>query len=324
MPRMTAKPKKTNQTKKAAPKPAEKTRKLARPQYKSFKLSKRLKHPSPKLPNSLVFTKRAFQHIWRYKQLFLIIAVAYLILNTLLVRGFVFTADIADIKAAMSELFGGNTGQLAGALTVMGLLVGSVSPTTEVSSLYQSILVLLFSLFLIWALRQTYAGDTPRARDVFYKSSYPLVQFIIIVFVIGIQLLPLLLANFLYVATIASGLSTSFAEVLAWSVLIFLLVLWSLYMVTVSLFALYIVTLPDMTPLKALRSAKGLVQDRRWSVMRKVVFIPFVLLVGGFVIMLPVIWFLGAAAEIIFLLLAALTLPIVHSYIYALYRELLA
>lgn len=326
MPRTVTKTKKQSKPKKpatASRKAADK-RVLARPEYKSFRLSKKLKHPSKKLPGSFRLTKRAFVHIWRYKKLFAIIALTYLVFNLLLVRGFLFTADLGDIKAAMSELFSGSTGQIAGALTVMGLLVGSLNPASEVAALYQSFLVLVFSMFIIWGLRQTYAGELPRARDVFYKSSYPLVQFVIIIFVIGLQLIPLLLANFLYTATIASGLSTSFAEVLAWSVLVFLLVLWSLYMVTLSLFAVYIVTLPDMTPLKALRSAKGLVQYRRWTVMRKVIFIPFALTVCGFVVMLPLVWFLSSAAEIIFLILSAFILPIIHSYVYALYRELLA
>lgn len=332
MPRTTRKTKKQPQKKKQiAPKKqataaSEHTepRVLDRPKYKSFRLSKRLKHPSQKLPNSFVLTKRAFAHVWRYKKLFAIIALTYLVLNLLLVRGFLFTADLGEIKTAISELFTGSAGQIAGALTVMGLLVGSLNPASEVAALYQTLLVLVFSMFVIWALRQTYAGELPRARDVFYKSSYPLVQFVIVIFVIGLQLIPLLLANFLYAATIVSGLSTSFAEVFAWSALIFLLILWSLYMVTVSLFAVYIVTLPDMTPLKALRSAKGLVQHRRWTVMRKVIFIPFALAVCGFAVMLPLIWFFSGAAEVIFLALSAFVLPLVHSFVYALYRELLA
>lgn len=326
MPRTVRKSKKPIKSKKqpAVVETTSQPRELARPQYKSFRLSKRLKHPSGKLPSSFVLLKRAFKHIWRYKKLFAIIALTYLVLNLLFVRGFLFTADLTEIKEAITELFAGSTGQIAGALTVMGLLAGSLNPTSEVAALYQSLLVLIFSLFVIWTLRQTYAGELPTARDVFYKSSYPLVQFIVVVFVIGLQLIPLLLANFLYTAIIASGLSTDMAEVFAWSALVFLLVLWSLYMVTVSIFALYIVTLPDMTPVKALRSAKGLVQHRRWMVMRKVIFIPFALAVCGFAVMLPVIWFLSPAAEVIFLIMSAFVLPLVHSFVYALYRELLA
>ena len=303
---------------------AKEPRVLERPEYKSFRLSKRLKHPGPKLPNSFQLTKRAFAHVWRYKKLFAILALTYLAFNLLFVRGFIFTVDLNETKDAVSDLFTGTTGQLAGSLTVMGLLIGSLSPSSEVAALYQSMLVLVFSMFMIWALRQTHGGELPRARDVFYKSSYPLVQFVIVLFVVGIQLLPMMLGNFLYAAALGSGLISGFTEVLAVSALVFLLILWSLYMVTSSLFAAYIVTLPDMTPLRALRSAKGLVQHRRWTVMRKVIFIPFAVLLFGFVVMLPVIWFAGIAAEAVFLILSAFILPVVHSYVYALYRELLA
>ena len=327
MPRTTAKPKKqakkTTATKRTMP--SEKTtRTLERPDYKSFRLSKRIKHPGPKLSNSFRLTRRAFSHVWRYKKLFVVIALVYLLLNLLLVRGFLFTADIGEVKSAISELFTGSVGQIAGSLTVMGLLVGSLSPASEVAGLYQSILVLVFSLFFIWMLRQTYAGETPRVKDIFYKSSYPLVQFVIIIFIIGLQLVPLLLANFMYTAAIASGITTTFAEVFAVSAIAFLLALWSLYMVTVSIFAMYIVTLPEMTPLKALRSAKGLVQHRRWTVMRKILFLPFALGVIGFAVMIPIILVASGVAEVIFLILSAFILPLVHSYVYSLYRELLA
>lgn len=94
-------------------------------------------------------------------------------------------------------------------------------------------------------------------------------------------------------------------------------------MISSSIFALYVVTLPEMTPIRALRSAKGLVQFRRWTVMRKILFLPFIICVVGIIIMLPVILLLTPAAEVIFLLLTALVLPVIHSYVYSLYRELL-
>jgi hypothetical protein len=326
MPRTTTKSKKepANKTSKRRVAANEAPRVLERPSYKSFRLSKRLKHPGPKLPSSFKLIRRAASHIWRHKKLFAVIALVYLALNLLLVRGFLFTADIGEVKTAISELFTGSVGQIAGSLTVMGLLVGSLSPASEVAGLYQSILVLVFSMFIIWTLRQTYAGELPRLREVFYKSSYPLVQFVIVIFIIGLQLIPLLLANFLYTAAIASGITTTFAEVFAVSAIAFLLALWSLYMVTVSVFAMYIVTLPDMTPLKAVRSAKGLVHHRRWTVMRKILFLPFALGVMGLVVMIPIILIASSAAEVIFLVLSAFILPFVHSYVYALYRELLA
>lgn len=275
-----------------------------------------------RLSGVLTLTKNAILHIWRHKRIFAILAITYLVLNLLLVRGFVFSADIGEVKGAITDILNGTTGQIAGSLTAMGLLVNSLNPTSEVAALYQSILVIVFSMFFIWTLRQTYSGEIPKARDVFYRSSYPLVQFMVIIFVLGLQLLPFTLGSFLYTTIVKSA--TSNAEVFAVAVLVFLLAVWSLYMLVVSLVALYIVTLPDMTPLRALRSAKGLVGRRRWTVMRKMLFLPVALTVIGFGIMVPVIIFASSAAEIIFLVASAFVLPLAHGYMYSLYRELLA
>ena len=64
------------------------------------------------------------------------------------------------------------------------------------------------------------------------------------------------------------------------------------------MFALYIVTLPDMTPMKALRSARELVRYRRWTVLRKVLFLPLMLLVVAAIIMVPIIILADAAGPV--------------------------
>jgi hypothetical protein len=94
-------------------------------------------------------------------------------------------------------------------------------------------------------------------------------------------------------------------------------------MISSSLFALYIVTLPDMTPMKALRSARELVRHRRWTVLRKILCLPLILLVAGAVIMLPIIIVLTPLAQWVFFLLTMLALVAAHAYMYTLYRELL-
>ena len=299
------------------------TRVLKQPEYKAFRLSKRIKHPGPKLPGSFRLGKEAIAYLWKYKRVFAVITIVYLLLHALFVRGFIFTTDLGSIRASFTELFSGAGGQIAGSLGVIGLFIGSMSPASDVAALYQSVLSILFSLFVIWTLRQLYSGEMPRIKDVFYKSTYPLIPFLIIIFVIGIQLLPLMLGTFLYGAAIASGLASNFMEIFAISLLVFLLVLWSLYMITSSLFAMYIVTLPDMTPLKALRSAKGLVQYRRWTIMRKLLFLPLMVFLLATIVLIPAVLIASALGEIVFLVGSALTLPFTHSYIYGLYRKLL-
>ena len=173
------------------------------------------------------------------------------------------------------------------------------------------------------SLRQTFAGAKVSVRDAFYKGLYPLVPFLLVLIVIGIQLFPLGIANFLYGVVITGGLAVTAVEKLLWCVIILLLVIWSFYMVTSSVFALYVVTLPDVRPLQALRSARDLVFCRRWNVMRKFLFLPFALIIICVVIMFPVILFLTPLAQWVFLLLSMASLVVCHAYMYTLYRELL-
>ena len=82
-------------------------------------------------------------------------------------------------------------------------------------------------------------------------------------------------------------------------------------------------TLPDMTPLAALRSAKGVVRYRRWTILRKILWLPMVLLIITAIIMLPVIAFVASLAQWVLFFLSMTGLVVVNVYMYILYRELL-
>lgn len=299
------------------------SRKLKQPEYKSFKLHKSIKHSGPKLPSAWSLFKNSVKHLYDYKRVYAGIGLVYLVLTIILVRGFIFTSDLGLAKETVQEIFKGFSGEIAASFTVISLLIESSSPTGATGSLYQSIVMLIVSLAAIWALRQTRAGQTVTVKDAFYKSSYPLVQFLLVLVVIGLQMLPLVAGSFLYGATITSGIAITVIEKLLWGFLVFLLVLLSIYMVSASVFALYIVTLPEMTPIRALKSAKSLVQFRRWSVIRKVLFLPLALLLITLGVLLPIIMIAAPIAEIAFLLVSATLLMVSHSYLYTLYRDLL-
>ena len=298
-------------------------RKLKQPEYKSFRLTKRIKHAGPALPSARKILVTSVKHIFEHKKLYAGIAAIYMLITIVLVKGFVFTSDLSIAKQSIEELLTGTPGKVAASFTVFGILLGSNNPGNQVSGLYQAIIITITSLAFIWALRQTHAGIKITIKDSFYKSMYPLVPFVLVLLYIGLQLLPIIAANFLYTATIGSGVAINIIEITLWTLLSTLLVVWSLYMVTSSAFALYIVTLPDMTPRKALRSAKSLVQFRRWTIMRKVLFLPFILLLATAAIELPIILLATPLAETVFLLISGLGVAITHSYLYSLYRELL-
>jgi hypothetical protein len=248
----------------------------------------------------------------------------YFVLTLLLVKGLSGTTDVAGLKTSLQEVLEGNFGQLTAALTIFGVLLGSSSTSSgDAAAIYQSILLVMTSLALIWALRQSMAGTKVGLKESFYRGMSPLVPFLLVLLVIGLQLLPLIGANFLYGIIFGTDLAVTVLEKVLWMILFFLLIVWSLYMVTSSIFSLYIVTLPDLTPMQALRSARELVRFRRLIVMRKVLFLPLLLLILGALVMIPVIILVPVIAEWLFLILTMFSLVIIHSYMYNLYRELL-
>ena len=175
-----------------------------------------------------------------------------------------------------------------------------------------------------WAARQTLAGQKVGLRDAFYKGIYPLIPFVLVLLVVIVQTVPLLVGAWLYTTVVVNGIVATVLEQVIWGVICAALVVTSLYMLCSSLLALYVVTLPDMRPLKALRSARQLVRYRRGQVFRKLLYLPVALIVLTCVIMLPAIVFVAGAASWIFFIWTTLLLIVAHLYMYTLYKALLA
>ncbi len=299
-------------------------RKLKQSRYQTLRLSKRIKPRRASLPGAMSLLKQSFQPLKNHWKLFLTIAAIYGFLNMILVRGVGGGLNLTDIKESLELGADGQISSLATGATLFSYLLATAgSSATEAGGVYQSLLLILVSLVVIWALRQVLAGNKIRARDAFYKGTYPLIPFILVLLVVGLQLIPLLIGSWLYTTVIGSGIAVTLVEKTAWATLFFLLALLSLYMICSSLFALYIATLPDMTPMKALRSARALALHRRWTVLRKVLFLPLILFILTALIMMPFLLFLTPLAEWVFFGLSMLLPLVVHSYMYTLYRELL-
>ena len=278
-----------------------------------------------KLPSAWSVAKKSLGVLRRHYRLFLGIAAIYALLNILLVRGFSGATDLTPLKEIVSGEYPGGVGQLTTGLTLFALLfTASGTGSSDVASAYQTFLIVVTSLAVVWALRQVMAGEERvRIRDSFYKGMYPLVPVLLVLLVVLLQLLPMILGAGIYSLVVSNGIAVNVTERILWSLVLFGGLLTSLYLVASSIFAAYIAALPDMTPIKALRSARGLVRHRRWSVLRKLLFLPLAVLVVSAVIMVPIILVLTPLAPWIFFILSMVGLVVIHAYLYTLYRELL-
>lgn len=300
-------------------------RKRKQLEYTRFRYSKRIKHPGPRLSSGWRLFWRSFRPLIQNWRLFGGILLVYTVLTIVFVRGFSSTSHLIELKTALDGVFSGTGGQLSTGVTLFGVLLGSNAGTSQVATVYQTMLGILVSLSLIWSLRQVHAEQKKRTtiKDAFYKSTHPLIPFLLVILFIGVQLIPFLLGATIYSIVASNGLAVGLWEQIAWAAVFFLLALWSLYMLASSLFAVIIVTLPGMTPVKALRSARKLVRYRRWTVLRKLIFLPFIILLVLAVIMLPLILWATVLAEWSYFVLSLVALVVVLSYMYTLYRELL-
>ncbi len=302
----------------ASTKTSRKKRTLKQQTYKSFRLSKPIKYTGRDLPSSWKLLKHSTKTLWKYKKVLGGVLLVYGIVQLILAQSL--AGNFSELKNIVDEVFG----SIAGGVVVFTYLLGTIGQANSAeASVYQSILFVIGSLAFIWALRQLLADKTIRIRDAYYRGMHPLIPFILVLLVIGLQTIPALIGAWLYSVVISNGIAVSIVEQLFWLIVCFIIALLSIYMICSSVFALYIVTLPDMTPMKALRSARELVRYRRWTIVRKIIVFVIVAVMSFAMVMLPIIWVVPVAAPVVFYLLSVLLLGMGHTYIYTIYRELL-
>ena len=278
------------------------------------------------LPNVFKLTGQVFSIFRSFWRPLLGIVVVYLVLNIIFASGLSnLTSAVDDIKSNLNNTTGATAHPLTKAISGFGTLVGSAGVSGSTSgSILQSVIFVLESLVIIWALRQLLAGKVIAVKEAWYHSMYPLVPFLLIIFVIILELLPITVGAALLTAVLTSAVSSlTLASWLSWLFFMFLAG-WSFYMLSSSIFALYIVTLPEMLPRDALRSAKNLVKYRRWAVIGRVIYLPFFVLFAMAIIIVPLILVASFLVAPVFYLLGMLAILFIHSYLYSLYRSLLA
>jgi hypothetical protein len=293
------------------------------PKHRNFRLSRKKLKQYKTLPGAVRLLKDTSKIIRANKTLFIGITLINVLISFVFVQGLGSSFNIVELKQNIEELFGqGN--QLSTAATLFGFLLGSAGSTaSEGSGAYQFFLTILISLVVIWCVRQIQAGKKPAVKDGFYRGVYPLIPFLLVLFVIGLQLIPLIIGNVMYSTVIQNGLAITSVEKVLWFLIFICLAMLSAYMLTSSIFALYISTLPDMTPMQALRSARELVLHRRWAVWLRIIALPLVLIAIGAIIFIPLLIFATAIVQVLFLVMASFSLVIVHIYMYLLYRSMI-
>jgi len=319
----------TSKTKKKPTRRVRQTKLISRPnRKKEIKIPKKETKEKAityaRLPNVVKLTKSSWDILWINRKLFIGIGLIYGLLNLILVQGLASSSEIDALKNSLSNVAHGNFGSIFSGLSIFIVLLGSAgNGTSQTAGAYQLFLAIITSLAVIWALRQLINNKKIRIRDTFYLGMAPLIPFILVLIVIALELLPLLIGSLLYSIVLSNSIVIGWIEQVIALIVFLLLASLTIYWILGSMFALYIVTLPNMSPIKALKSANKLVKKRRLLILRKLLFLPFILIVAAAIIMLPIVIIISGVAQWVFFILTMFVLIIIHSYIYNLYRELL-
>ena len=280
--------------------------------------------PAPHLLSIWQLMQQTVRILWQHKLTLGLISGVYAVLNIILVQSFATSSEVDSLKQHVSQVLKGHPSQILSSTGSFAQLIStSGGGGSQTGSAYQFFLIIITSLATIWAFRQLLSDQTIRARDAYYRGMYPLIPFVLVFLLIGLDLLPMLGGVFVFGIVLSNNIAVHWYEQLAWGTGMLVLVLLSLYLLASSLMALYIVTLPDMNPMKAVRSARDLVRGRHWTVVRKIIVLPIVLAIGIYVVVAPLALIASPLATIGLFILSALAFAAIHGYMYLLYRELL-
>ncbi len=274
----------------------------------------------------------SWRFLRRHWRVLLGIGLLYAVISYVLVGG-VSQINFVALKSAATEAIAGDLGAVGTAFSMFGAaLTGNLaSVPSDVQQFLAGALTLIFWLAVIWAIRMFMADKEVGIRDALYNSGGPVIPTLVVVVIAVVQLLPAALGIFVYATAISGGwLADGGVESMVFAGVAILLTLLSLYFLVSSLMAMVIVALPGTYPWEALVAARGLVMNRRWATVLRIVALALHVLLLWAVVLIPVFLLDGwlrfdwlPLVPITVQALIGLTLLYTSIYMYRLYRSLL-
>jgi hypothetical protein len=312
---------------------------LNRRPHRSFKKTLRRDYiKTSNLPGYFSFNKYVFKTLWHNRKTFLLLAsfyaiVAIFVINMASPDNYNTLRDL--LESDSSGTFSGLLGSIgsAGLLFSAGIFGNLSSELSEGQQIYATVIIVFTWLTSVWMLRNILAGNKVKLRDGLYNAGSPILPSLMVTLLFVVQLLPLALAAVAYAAASGAGMLDSGVEAMLFWIFAALMTTLSIYWITSTIFALVIVTIPGMYPYRAIKAAGDIVIGRRVKILLRIVWMIISLLITWAVIMIPLImfdsWLKSSLSifesvpfiPILFLIISALSVVWISSYIYLFYRE---
>lgn len=290
--------------------------------YRSFRLQKKLK-PEPRyIPTSLQLLRSSLRFLYRNKKVFLSILLIQAVIYFALLRG-TSPLSITAIQDSVKTVLGDNgLNTVQGNIATLSAVLSS-SASSQANATMSVISAIIMSLVYIWAIRQLHNKKEIKARDAYYQGMTPLLPSLVVLLVASIQLIPFAVASFVYSTARTGGLFANGFEDLSIFMIALSATLLSFYWLTSTVIALYIVTIPGMWPMHALKAARQTIKFQRLTVFRRILALPIIIGVVYTLLLLLIIRIAPARAFLAVEVLQLLLLPLIHTYLFKLYRSFL-
>ncbi len=280
------------------------------------------------LPKTLSSTvglfKNSFKIIKFQSKFFSISLLMYVLLSVFFVINISSFTGITATKNSYIHGLSTIGSNLSASLSTLGSVSGTVSSSNSSSgSVIQFLLFLLFSLVFIKGIREANKSRQLRFSEGIYSSTYPFVQFMLVMMLLALEFIPSLLSLFLTQTIFTNGIAANVPEKIIWLAVCLLLFIVGIYLVFSTIFALFITTLPDMRPWASVKSSWKIVKNKRMLISRKILamFVTTLILLG--LIALILILIIPAISAWILLILGSMAILFVYTYLYSLYKELI-
>ena len=310
--------------------------------HRSFKLSKKRDYTRPleiggywNLLGSVFRLIRENKNIFR--NLVLVSSLASILLIGLMDQNFV-----SSLQAVIDTTNGGNFEGFFGEIGKAGLVMaatfnsgGLVQSPTEIQQIMFAIIILFIWLATVQICRNILSGKKNlNLRDALYSCGAPIIPMTVIAIVILMQLVPVFIATIVGAAAKTTSFLSSGIEQAVFFSAILLLFSLSSFWVMGSIFAMIIVTIPGTYPLQALKIAGDMVSQRRLAILKRILFLIFILALIWSIIIIPIImlmnWLISIngffinipIVPISMLLMSCFSCVLSSVYIYVLYRRI--
>ncbi len=309
---------------------------LRRRPHRSFRRTRGRDMPAVQpLPGSIFFTSEVMAVIKRFRRPYIYFLLIYTFLFTA-IAGILdqasYTSFSETIKNLAPSVIGGDVNQLTQAGTTFAALISTqlsegIDQTTQV---YLTVLALFTWLSVVWFLRQRLNGSIVNVRDAIYNSGAPVLSTFLVGLVGLFQLLPAAIAIIAFWTASQVGVIVGGVEAMLFAVAMILLIILSLYWVTSTLLAMVVVTLPGTYPFRALSIAGDIIVGRRLTMLYRLVWLIFLLVLLWVFILIPTIlladalpWKWLPLVPFVAQMLAGASLLFAATYIYLLYRRMI-